>query len=173
MNVKIIKTATSEQIDALIRKGTISEMPSIQQEWRFNFDKELKKLPGASGYLLVAEETPDVIEGCMIFMLNKQVAPYMAYVEVAPHNKKDKKRYDHVAGCLIAFAYQQSVIQGKNHFSGMLFFDVMEENKKDEIKLMTLYSSKYHAKRWDGTTMVIMDEGGESLVREYLSEEKK
>lgn len=74
---------------------------------------------------------------------------------------------------MIAFAYQQSVIQGKNHFSGMLFFDVMEENKKDEIKLMTLYSSKYHAKRWDGTTMVIMDEGGESLVREYLSEEKK
>ena len=81
-------------------------MPSIQQEWRFNFEKELKKLPGASGYLLVTEETPDVIEGCMIFMLNKQVAPYMA-------------------------------------------------------------------KRLDGTTMVIMDEDGESLVREYLSGEKK
>jgi hypothetical protein len=49
----------------------------------------------------------------------------------------------------------------------------MEEHKKDEIKLMTLYSSKYRAKRWDGTTMVIMDEDGESLVEEYLSGEKK
>lgn len=96
----------------------------------------------------------------------------MAYIEVAPHNKKDKKRYDHVAGCLIAFAYQQSVIQGKDHFSGMLFFDVMEENKADEIKLMTLYASKYHAKRWDGTTMIIMDEDGEMLIREYLSADK-
>ncbi len=172
MNVKIIETSTAERISALIKKGMISEMPSIQQGWRFNFDKELRKLPGAIGYLLVTEETPDVIEGCMIFMLNKKMIPYMAYVEVAPHNKNDKKGYDHMAGCLIAFAYQQSIIYGKDHFSGMLFFDVMEENKADEMKLMTLYSSKYHAKRWDDTTMVIMDEDGEALVREYLDNNK-
>ncbi|VTQ06376.1 Uncharacterised protein [Sphingobacterium daejeonense] len=36
---------------------------------------------------------------------------------------------------------------------------------------MALYSSKYHAKRWDGTTMVIMDEDGEALLREYLPED--
>jgi hypothetical protein len=168
MKVKIIKTSTEEWINALIKKGTISQMPSIQQGWRFNFDKELKKLSGAIGYLLVTEETSDVVEGCMIFMLNKKMIPYMAYLEIAPHNKKDKRKYDHVAGCLIAFAYQQSVIYGKDHFRGILFFDVMEENKADEIKLMALYSSKYYAKRWDGTTMVIMDEDGEALVRNYL-----
>lgn len=38
------------------------------------------------------------------------------------------------------------------------------------MKLMALYSTKYHAKRWDGTTMVIMDEDGEALIREYLPE---
>ncbi len=168
MKVKILKTSTAERVSALIKKGMISEMPSIQQGWRFNFDKELRKLSGATGYLLVTEETPDIVEGCMIFMLNKKVIPYMAYLEIAPHNKNDKRRYDHVAGCLIAFAYQQSILYGKDHFSGMLFFDVMEENKADEIKLMSLYSSKYYAKRWDVPTMVIMDEDGEALIRDYL-----
>jgi len=28
----------------------------------------------------------------------------MAFVEVAPHNKKDKKKYDRAAGSLIAYA---------------------------------------------------------------------
>ena len=171
MKVKIIKMSSAEQAAALIRKGKLAEMPSMQQGWRFNFYKELRKLPGATGYILVAEETPDISEGCMIFMLNQKMIPYMAYLEVAPHNKGDTKKYDRVAGCLIAFAYRQSVLQGKEHFSGMLFFDVMEKSEADAIKLMALYSSKYHAKRWDGTTMVIMDEDGEALLKEYLPED--
>jgi hypothetical protein len=169
MKVKIIKTATAEEVDALIKKGKISEMPSIQQDWRFNFDKELKKLKNATGYLLVTEEMPNVIEGCMIFQLIDKKEPYMAFVEVAPHNKKDTKIYDHVAGCLIAFAYQLSVIEGVSDYNSMLQFDVMEEKKEDEVKLMVLYSTKYNAKRWGDTTMVIMDEDGEALVKRYLS----
>lgn len=170
MKVKIIKLPSGKQVTALIKKGEIIEMPSMQHGWRFNFDKELKKLAGATGYLLVTEETPNIVEGCMIFMLNQNKIPYLAYLEVAPLNKGYQKKYDRVAGCLIAFAYKQSVIQGKEHFSGMLFFDVKEENEADEIKLMTVYSTKYHAKRWLGTTMVIMDEDGEALVEEYLLE---
>jgi len=169
MKVRVIKTATAEEVDALIKKGKVSELPSIQQNWRFNFDKELKKLKNATGYLLVTEETPDVIEGCMIFQLIDKKEPYMAFVEVAPHNKKDAKIYDHVAGCLIAFAYQLSVTEGVGDYNSMLQFDVMEEKKEDEVKLMALYSTKYNAKRWGDTTMVIMDEDGEALVKKYLS----
>ncbi|WP_198952507.1 hypothetical protein [Mucilaginibacter sp. MD40] len=110
MKVKIIKAATMEEVAALIKKGKVAELPSIQQGWRFNFDKELKRLPNATGYLLITEETPSVIEGCMIFQLIDKKEPYMAFVEVAPHNRKDKKKYDRVAGCLIAYAYQLSLI---------------------------------------------------------------
>ncbi len=170
MKVKLIKMATAEEVEALIKKGNVSEMPSIQQGWRFNFDKELKKLKNATGYLLVTEEAPEVIEGCMIFQLIDKQQPYMAFVEVAPHNKRNTKTYDYVAGCLIAFAYQLSVTEGVGDYNSMLQFDVMEEKKEDEIKLMALYSTKYHAKRWNGTTMVIMDEDGEALVKKYISQ---
>jgi len=169
MKVKIIEVATAEEVAALIKKGKVAEMPSIQQDWRFNFDKELKKLKNATGYFLVTEETPEVVEGCMIFQLIEKKEPYMAFVEVAPHNKKDKKKYDRVAGCLIAYAYQLSLTEGWEHFKGYLQFDVMEQNKEDEKKLMSVYSSKYHAKRIGDTTMLIADDDGDALVAEYLT----
>jgi hypothetical protein len=175
MKVKILKVATDEEVAALIKKGKVAEMPSIQQDWRFNFDKELKKLKNATGYLLVTEDTPEIIEGCMIFQLRDKKEPYIAFVEVAPQNKKDKKKYDRVAGCLIAYAYQLSLIEGWEHFKGYLQFDVMEQDEEDEKKLMSVYSSKYHAKRIGDTTMVIVDEDGDALIAEYLKppEDKK
>ena len=93
----------------------------------------------------------------------------MAFVEVAPHNKKDKKKYDRVAGCLIAYAYQLSLTEGWEHFKGYLQFDVMEQHKEDEKKLMSVYSSKYHAKHIGDTTMLIADDDGDALVAEYLT----
>src|SRR5882757_1048910 len=135
MKVKIVKISTAEEVAARIKKGNPSEMPSIQHDWRFNFDRELKKLKDATGYLLVTEETPEIIEGCMIFQLIDKKEPYMAFVEVAPHNKTIKKKHDHVAGCLIAYAYQLSLTEGWDYFKGYLQFDVMEQNKEDERKL--------------------------------------
>jgi len=113
MKVKITLLKTGEKVDALIKEGKISELPSIHENWRFNFDKELKKLKNATGYVLVTEETPHIIEGCMIFQLIDNKMPYMSYVEVAPHNKTGGKKYDHVAGCLIAFALNKVLLTVK------------------------------------------------------------
>lgn len=166
MNVKILKVASGELADAAI-EGRRIQLPGLHEEWLFAFDKHIK-LPYASGYVLVTEETRDVIEGSLIFQMKDKVIPYMAYVEVAPHNKEHPKRYDYVAGCLIAFAFQQSLVHGKDHFKGLLSFDVREKKKGDEIKLMRLYSMKYGAVRAGETLMYIMDDAGHALVNEYL-----
>ena len=93
----------------------------------------------------------------------------MAFVEVAPHNKTVAKRYDYVAGCLIAFAFRQSIIQGKGNYKAWLTFDVMEEKVDDQIKLMGMYSLKYGAVRVDETQMYIMDDAGDALIKKYLA----
>lgn len=167
MNIKILKVSTGELEDALIRKGNKEEMPSIQENWRFNFVKH-SRLPNSTAYVLVTEETPTIIEGCLIFQMKEKQIPYMAFVEVAPHNRGSKKRYDFVAGCLIAFAFKQSYVQAKGDYRGMLFFDVQEEYPVNEKKLMANYSKKFNAVIYKGTTMVIIDENGEKLIQEYL-----
>ena len=92
----------------------------------------------------------------------------MAYVEVAPHNKGKNKRYDKVAGCLIAFACRLSFMHGKGDYKGWLTFDVMEESEKDKVKLMAVYCVKYGALKWGDTTMVIPPEVSEKLINNFL-----
>lgn len=170
MKIKIIVLGTGNKVDALIKEAKISDMPSIQEYWRFDFKKQMKNLKNATGYILVREDTPQVIEGCMIFQLVNKREPYLAFVEVALHNKGDEKRHDHVAGCLIAFAFKLSLIKGIGEFNGALHFKVGEKRKEDEIKLMTLYSTKYNAYRLgDSKIMAIYDADGEELIQRYLS----
>jgi hypothetical protein len=170
MSIKIIVLATGEKADAVIKEGKISEMPSLEEGWKFDLQKQLKNLKDATGYILVREDTPKVIEGCMIYQLVNKKEPYMAYLEVAPHNKGDEKKHDNVAGCLIAYAFKLSLMIGVGDYKGALHFKIGEEKKEDEIKLMSLYSKKYNAYRLgESNIMVIYDADGEDLINRYLT----
>jgi len=168
MKVKIIKLSDNQQVDATILPCLKVKLPSITDGWRFNFKSHSKK-KGFQTYILVCDDTLTEIEGCLTFELRGKVEPYMAYIEIAPHNKGKRKRYEKVAGCLIAYACRLSFISGQDHYKGWLAFDVFEENKQDEIKLMAMYCEKYGAIKWGDTTMVISPEVGEKLINEYLN----
>ena len=168
MNVKILNCSSNQEIDARIVKPDRIKLPSIQEGWRFNFSKHSKD-KDAHTYILVATDTPDTIEGCLIYKMKDQQEPYMAFIELAPHNRSENKKYDLVAGCLIAYACRLSFILGKADYQGWLAFDVQEQNQEDQIKLMTVYSKKYYAYRIaDTTAMCIMPKDGERLFEEYL-----
>lgn len=168
MNVRITRFIDNQPVDARILVPVKVVLPSLTDGWRFNFKSHSKK-KGFQTYVLVCVDTPSVIEGCLIFQLRDTVEPYMAYIEIAPHNKGRNKRYDKVAGSLIAFACRLSFANGGGPYKGWLAFDVLEEDKKDEIKLMAVYCQKYGALKWGDTTMVISPEAGEKLINEYLS----
>ena len=170
MDVKIKRIEGNVLVDAKISDSKLVKvsLPSVTDGWRFNFNKHAKK-KGFETYVLVTEETSEKIEGCLTFEMKDKVEPYMAYVEIAPHNKGEVKEYENVAGCLIAFACRLSFIRGEGDFEGYLAFDVMEEDKEDETKLMAVYSIKYNARRIDDTTMIIPPEGGQKLIDEFLN----
>src|SRR5688572_18055214 len=125
MEVKILEVTADELKDALIREGKAKELPSMYDNWRFNFAAQLKKLLNSKAYVLVAEDTPNVIEGCMIFQWIDKVVSYMAYIEIAPENRGDSKKYDYVAGCLIAFAFKQTFKSKKEDYHAYLTFDIL------------------------------------------------
>lgn len=172
MNIKILKVEGKSRVDAKIidPKPEKVSLPSVTDGWRFNFNKHAKK-KGFETYVLITAEGSRNPEGCLIFEMKNKVEPYMAYVEVAPHNKGEDKEYEYIAGCLIAFACRLSFANGEGDFKGYLAFDVMEEDKKDEIKLMRIYSTKYRALRIsDSTTMIIPPAGGQKLIDQFLNE---
>ena len=168
MKVKIIRVIDGQVVDAQIKQPSGLTLPSITDGWRFNFKKHSKNA-GFETYILVCEESPSLIEACLTFHLRNRIEPYMAYIELAPHNKGISKRYDKVAACLIAYACRLSFLHGVEHFKGWLAFDVMEQNKEDELKLMAVYCQKYGALKWGKTTMVISPEVGEQLIGKFLN----
>ncbi|MBS7256170.1 hypothetical protein [Flavobacterium branchiicola] len=170
MNVKILKARSNDLVNARIIDVKLGKviLPSITEGWRFNFRKHSKETRYET-YILVSEETPDVIEGCLIFEMKSKIEPYMAFVEVAPHNRGDSKKYERVAGSLIAFACRLSFKCGKGDYLGYLAFDVIEEEQEDQTKLMAVYSTNYYALRYGETTMIIPPSGGEKLIKEFLN----
>ena len=170
MKVKILKVKDNTSIDAQIlnSKSIKITLPSFNDGWRFDFNKHAKKT-GFETYVLVKEETPNIVEGCLIFEMKDKIEPYMAFVEVAPHNYGKVKEHEKVAGCLIAFGCRLSFMKGSDEFKGWLAFDVLEEVKENEIKLMALYSTEYNALKFGETTMLIPPQGGEKLINEFLN----
>lgn len=96
-----------------------ASLPSVVDGWRFDFSRHSKKR-NVETYVLVSAEISERSEGCLSFKMRDKVEPYMAYIEVAPHNMGTVKEYDNVAGCLIAFACRLSFINGEDHFQGWL-----------------------------------------------------
>lgn len=167
MQVKIVEISTENKIrsEISLAKRGAKYLPSIIDGWRFNFGKHSKGKHYLT-YTLCTIATPNTVEGCLIIGSEDHHEIYMAFIEVAPHNKGSNKKFNKVAGCLIAFACRQSFALDKG---GFLAFDIEEENKEDELKLMALYSTKYNAVRIeDSTTMLILPEGSEKLINDYL-----
>ena len=167
MDVKILELATKLEIRStisLVTKNNLT-LPSLNDGWRFNFKKH-SAVKDYETYILTTDNSPEIIEGCLIINAKIAFQIYMAFVEIAPHNRGDQKRYDKVAGCLIAFACRKSFIKEKE---GYVAFDILEDSKEDELRLMKLYSQKYNAVRLaDSTTMIIVPEGSEKLIKEFL-----
>ncbi len=71
-----------------------------------------------------------------------------------------QKKFDHVAGCLIAFGCRES-LKLNNAYKGYLTF-------VSKSKLVELYKDKYLATQTIGTRMYIDPMSGEELINKYL-----
>ena len=87
MNVKILKIDENILVNAKISDSKLTKinLPSFNDGWRFDFNKHSKKI-NFKTYILVSEASLDKVEGCLIFEMRDKVEPYMAFIEIAPHN---------------------------------------------------------------------------------------
>jgi len=107
MNVKLYTPKNEIPTEASILPGTGFVLPDLRMGWRFDFSKHSKGKDTFT-YVLVTKSDTKRIQGCLIYKMRNKNEPYMAYLEVAPHNKGNNKEFKDVAGCLIAFACRLS-----------------------------------------------------------------
>lgn len=161
MEILLLDSTSKKLVAAKLTPAMKADMKSITDGWDFSWKKHFH-LPNSKAFKIVLKGEPEEVEGLMIFQLLGHEEPYMAFLESAPHNKGKNKRFDLVAGCLIARACQLSLLEGKGHFRGFLAFKCMDE------KVISVYARKYGATRVDRTYMYIDPFAGENLIEEYL-----
>ncbi|WP_430406083.1 hypothetical protein [Fluviicola sp.] len=124
-------------------------------------------------FILVKENSPSIIEGCMIFSIHETFGPFMDYLEVAPSNWGSNGKYKGVAGCLIAYACRLSFIEGTDNNRGVLTFKAFAENEDSQEYLERLYRTKYMAVKNPFGYMEIYSDKSKILIDEYLYEKEE
>lgn len=137
--------------------------PLKKDGWNFNWRNTLKE-KNSKTYILRTINSPEQIEGALHLKFEYDML-IMDVLEIAPHNiGSENKRYDYVAGCLIAFACRES-FQIEGEYKGFLTF-------VSKTSLIKWYQEKYGAELALGQRMFIDWENGEKLIEKYLRRTK-
>lgn len=161
MNIQIFDTITEQDVSAQIEKADVKDMPLKKDNWQFTW-RSLYKTEGAEFYKLVLMDSPADVQGVLMLTLMNDEMLYMNNVEIAPHNYGSEGQYEHVAGCLIAYACLKSFNSSKNGYEGFLTFD-------SKTVLISLYQNKYGANLIRGQRMYIRPQTSIQLIKKYLN----
>jgi len=136
------------------------KLPLKKDGWKFDWNKLIKE-KNTETYVLRLKDSTKQIEGILQLKIENEML-IMDVIEIAPHNLgSSNKRFDYVAGCLIAFGCRQS-FRLKGPYKGFLTFT-------SKTNLIELYKSKYGATQALGQRMFIDDINGLKLIEKYLN----
>jgi hypothetical protein len=157
--IYILDTLIGKLVKAEILVAERKDAPSKRDGWNFNWIKLIQE-ENSHVYFLKTIESPKSVEGALQLKIENGML-IMELLEIAPHNiGQENKKYDHVAGCLIAFACRESIkIDGV--YMGFLTF-------VSKTNLIEWYTGKYGAVLALGHRMYIDYNSGLKLIKEYL-----
>ena len=156
----LLDLKTNSLVEAEIVVASFKDMPLKKDGWNFNWRTTIKK-KDTNTYILRLKSNKNSIQGVLHLKIQGGLL-IMDLVEIAPHNiGKDNKRYDYVAGCLIAYACKES-FNLESNYKGFLTFE-------SKTKLINWYLEKYYTKIATGQKMYIEPNDGQNLVNEYLN----
>lgn len=161
MKIQLLDTQTNELVEAEISPAIFSEMPLKKDGWQFNW-RELFRLKGAMVYKLTLTEPSYETQGMLVLKMLNDETVEMKNIELASQNIGKNKRFDLVAGCLIAYACFLSFKLGKNGYEGCLTFE-------SKTRLIPHYRDKYRAMQGYGARMFIEVYDSRNLIKEYLN----
>jgi len=156
-SIKDMASGESWQTDILPLDNSDLQQVSKNRGWRFDWKAEFA--PGRNVCKLVTQKEPKVIHG-LISYTKKSDHLFMNLIESAPFNIGKTKKYQGVAGNLIAYVCMQSFVQG---FSGCVTFQA-------KTNLISHYQATLGAELIGSQRMIIETKQAIHLVITYFPE---
>ena len=161
--IYILDIINEKLVEAEIIPLEKKDVPLKKEGWKFNW-REATRNTKLKPYVLKLKNEPKTVEGAVLLKIEEEML-IMDILEIAPHNVGQKKKYDYVAGTLIAYSCRESFKLGGN-YKGFLTFVA-------KTKLIGWYMEKYGAQLALGQRMFIDWEMGKKLVEEYLNRKER
>jgi hypothetical protein len=147
-------------VDCSIHILSKFKYPLKKNGWNFNWRIATKNYPNTT-YCLIDHKYQQIQGAIQLRIIDGMLI--MEIIELAPENIGSKRKFQNVAGCLIAFACKEA-IKLKTEYKGYLTFVAKTE-------LIELYKQKYNATQTIGHRMYIDPFNGEKLIIKYLENE--
>jgi len=157
--VYVLDKLNDKLVKAEIVSAKKTDMPLKKDGWNFNW-RQLSKDTNTKLYVLKLKYQKETVEGALLLKIAENML-IMDVLEVAPHNIGHNKRYDYVAGSLIAYACRES-FKLEGNYKGFLTF-------VSKTNLIDWYTKKYGAELALGQRMFIDWENGKKLIEKYLN----
>ena len=157
--VYILEVLKNKLVEAEIVLTKKENIPLKKDGWNFNW-RQLSKKENVQSYVLKLVNSEKTVEGALLLKIEENML-IMDVLELAPHNIGSKKRYDYVAGSLIAYACRKS-FKLEGNYKGFLTF-------VSKTNLIDWYIEKYGAELALGQRMFIDWENGKKLIEKYLN----
>ena len=152
--IYILDIVNNKLVEAHIKPLIKEDTPLKKDGWNFNW-RQLTKNENTRSYVLKLISQPKIVEGALLLRIEEDML-IMDVLEIAPHNIGKNKKYDYVAGTLIAYACKESFkIEG--NYKGFLTF-------VSKTNLIDWYIDKYGAELAIGQRMFIDWENGQKLI---------
>ena len=149
--------------EAEIVKAVNSDLPLKKDGWSFNWKTAFKKTNSEIYILRIKKDKYKTVQGVIQLVFHNGMIS-IELIEVHPNNRGKNKKYDLVAGCLIAFGCRESFILD-NDYQGYLTFE-------SKTVLIDVYLEKYGAIQTFKNKMYISPEQGIKLISKYLDRKK-
>jgi hypothetical protein len=130
----------------------------MSRGWNFDWSRDATDtITGASILKAVVED--DEIEGLIEYEIVKQEAYVFAHkLEIDPHNRGENRKYEGIAGILLAFVARESFSSGCDGF--VVFIS--------KSTLYNYYQTQYGAKPIGGLKLHFDTAASEKLIKTYL-----
>ena len=158
--IYILDILSNQLVEAeIIPLSKNEDIPLKKDGWNFTW-RQLIKQVNTQPYILKLINPPQTVEGALLLRIEEEML-IMDVLELAPHNVGKNKRFDYMAGVLIAYACRESY-KLESNYKGFLTFVA-------KTKLIDWYKIKYGAQLALGQRMFIDWGNGQKLIEKYLN----
>jgi len=152
--MKLLRVTTGEKVEATIEHLSVQEVQRLKGSKQFLFDWSTEAKNEVYRISLVGEQ--DILGLISLVDVSEELRIHINLIESSKDNQGNTKQYDHIPGCLIAFACRIAFEKGYDGFVSLI----------PKTKLIDYYRNKFGFFP-AGTHLVVFDATAQEIILKY------